>query len=654
MPRTSIRALLVDGDPSYARIVERVLAGAELAAFTLECVESLDAARDSMAGNEFDVVLLDLGLADAPGIEALHGLRNLSPDVPVVVLTANSDPKIGIQASAQGAQDFLYKGDLFSRALERVLLHAIQRQEMLGAIQEANDLLNRKNNQLEAANESLARKNKRLARLYDTAHQFVDNVSHEFRTPLTVIKEFVTLVRDGSYGELNSRHREILEIINDRVDDMAIMVEDMLDVSRLEVGLLSVWRRDSKISQIIDHVCPALERKAAVRNISFEVSVDPDLPSVYCDRDKIGRVIVNLATNALKFCDEGGSVKLWAKPGCDGSEVVVGITDDGPGMAPENLRKIFDRFNQVGMAGRGATRGFGLGLPIVKELVALNLGEMEVQSELGTGSCFSFTVPVSDASELAARYARHARGLQHKPHISLVTAQTSLPITDRDSELADEFLHDVFRASDLVIRTLANKWVILARTHEREVGAMLARVTEAWAQAASARLGEKLPEIRFLPAGSWELPAGTDDLFRCFRSELASARPMSVAPSVLVVDDDRELVRGLSLRLHAAGYDVFTAKDGNAAITSAIEHHPNAILMDNFMPGMDGIHAMDRLGEHPATKDIPIIMLSASIRDQQKALQQGARFFFQKPCNHHTIVAALGDIIKQPADAPAG
>ena len=654
MAKTSIRALLVEDDSCHAEIVGLVLAGAKLAAFEIQWVESLEAALDCIAGNEFDVVLLDLGLPDARGMEALHGVRKRSPDLPVVVLTANSDPNIGIQAVAQGAQDFLSKGDLSSRVLERVVVHAIQRQEMLATIQRANGLLDRKNGELITANELLDQKNKRLTRLYDTAHQFVDNVSHEFRTPLTVVKEFVTLVRDGAAGELNPRQREFLEIANDRVDDMAIMVEDMLDVSRLKLGLLSVWRRNSTIGEIIDHVRPTLERKAAVRDVSFEVCLDPDLPPTYCDRGKIGRVIVNLATNAVKFCAEGGSVKLWAKPGSDGSDVVVGITDDGSGIAPENLKNIFDRFKQVGTPARGATQGFGLGLAIVKELVALNLGEIDVQSELGSGSTFSFTVPVDDPHELATRYARHSHRLQKKPHVAMLAAEASLPITGENSDLADEFLHYVFRASDLVIRTSPNKWLIMAQSHKREVGAMLARVTDAWSQANGNRPGEKLPEIHFLPVGTWQLPAGADDLLRCFHSQLALMKPMPAVPSVLVVDDDRELVRGLSLRLHAAGYDVFTAKDGKAAIHSAIEHHPNAILMDNYMPGMDGIHAMDRLGEHPDTKDIPIIMLSASIRDQQKALQQGAKLFFQKPCNHNTIVAALGDVINQPAEAPAG
>ena len=517
---------------------------------------------------------------------------------------------------------------------------------------ENDSLLERKNRELTAANQLLDRKSRQLARIYDTTNQLLDHVSREFRTPLAVVKEFVTLVRDGSAGELNPRQREFLEIVNDRVGDMASMVENMLDASRLEAGLLSVWRRHSTIREITDQVCPTLERRAAMRNVSFETSLAADLPPVYCDREKIGRVILALATNAIDLCPEGGSVRLWAELGTDSCDVLVGVTDDGPGIAPEDLTRIFDRSGKMESAAQGISHGFGLGLAVVKELVALNLGKIDVQSTLGAGSTFSFTVPVNDASGLAARYARHACGLWSKPHLALVTAETSLPVTGRNSDLADQFLHHVFRPSDLVIRVLPNKWLIMAQAHEREVDAMLARVSDAWAQANRGPSGTRLPEIRFLPAGSWEFPADADDFFRRFRSELASMKPKPVAPSVLVVHDDRQLLSGLRLRLHAAGYDVLTAKDGNAAISSAIEHHPNAILVDNYILGMDGIRAMDRLGEHPDTKDIPIIMLSASIRDQQKALQQGAKFFLQKPCNHNTIVAALGNVINQPAETP--
>jgi CheY-like chemotaxis protein len=114
---------------------------------------------------------------------------------------------------------------------------------------------------------------------------------------------------------------------------------------------------------------------------------------------------------------------------------------------------------------------------------------------------------------------------------------------------------------------------------------------------------------------------------------------------VLVVDDDRDLLLGMRVRLSAAGYDVVTAEDGPKALHTAHELKPAAILMDNYMPGMDGVDVLEQLHGDPETQSIPVIMLSASVRDQQKALQRGARYFLQKPCESATVVAALSDVV---------
>ncbi len=117
---------------------------------------------------------------------------------------------------------------------------------------------------------------------------------------------------------------------------------------------------------------------------------------------------------------------------------------------------------------------------------------------------------------------------------------------------------------------------------------------------------------------------------------------------MLVVDDDRESRHGLTVQLKATGYKVLTASDGKAAIDSAIEHHPDAILMGSYMPEMNGLDALIHLGTHSDVKDIPVIILSTSLRDRDKALDEGARFFFQKPCPLETILTALGEVIGQP------
>ena len=635
---TRLRVLTVEDNPDNAQFIRRSLLKAQWTSFAVSHAETLAEADECLDSGEYDVVLLDLGLPDAQGFEGLRHLQDRFPEIPIVVLTANSDPAVAMEAASQGAQDYLTKDDANTHVLERVLHHAVGRHRMFL--------------QLRSANKALDQKNVWLEQLHETARHFVDTVSHEFRTPLTVIKEYVTIIRDGLAGPVTERQREFLEIANDRVDDLAIMVDDMLDVSRLEAGLLSVWRRESKVVDIFQHARPLLDRKAAVRHVSLEISSDEDLPIIYCDPEKIGRVVINLTTNAIKICGQGGNVKLWAQRARDANEVLIGVTDTGPGIAPENLKVIFQRFRQLDHATACSTKGFGLGLTIAKELVNLNFGEIHVESTVGEGSTFSFTIPAWDPLEVLRRYvARIEEDASDAKSTSLIVARSQpsrLPVV---SNVIDEFLQHHFRRNDLVIQANSHRWLIVVNCHECEMDRVLKRVTEAWSNANRNMPGKSLPEIIFRPAGTWTSATVSEALMREFATALVD---QPAAPTVLVVDDDRELVEGLEIRLRASGFHVLTAFDGKSGIRQAVEHGPDAILMDNCMPEMGRLEAISRLAKLPETSKIPIVILSASVRDQQKALEHGARFFLQKPCDAKTIMLALHDVMTtavSPGDA---
>ncbi|HYW78193.1 MAG TPA: response regulator, partial [Thermoguttaceae bacterium] len=594
MVKTHLRVLLVEDDFDHAEFIKRALEGAGLTTFELEHVESLAAAKAALETNDFEAVLLDLGLPDASGFEALREVRSQSPDVPIVVLTSNSDPSAGVEAAEHGAQDYMFKGEITLHTLERILRYAVGRQEMYLQLHRANKLLDQKNAEMQDANRLLDQKNIRLAQLYETAQQFVDNVSHEFRTPLTVIKEFVTLTRDGLGGAVTRQQCEFLDIANDRVDDLAIMVDDMLDVSKLEAGVLSVWRRKSRIEDIVAHVCQPLQRKAAIKNVALDVVLGDDLPIVFCDPEKVSRVVINLVTNAIKFCGDGGRVTLLARPGTDGSEVIVEISDNGPGIAKEDVKLIFDRFRQVENAARSSQKGFGLGLGIAKELVHLNLGTIGIASELGRGSTFSFSVPVFDPAEVIDRYLHRLQQIDHcVPYATLLVARISSPTENEHSTVeslglesanqADEFLQHIFRGSDLIVPIEDDKWMVLARCHQNEVDAMLQRVRTAWAEANDNRPTGRLPHITFEAKGTWCVETDLEELRQRLRSELTVRVEDRHVPRVLIVDDDREMLCGLDIRLTANGFEVLTATNGKTAIDSAIKNHPDAILMDNYM-----------------------------------------------------------------------
>jgi len=300
-------------------------------------------------------------------------------------------------------------------------------------------------------------------------------------------------------------------------------------VSKLEAGLLRVWRRVSRLDRIVDHIRPALERKAAIRKVLLEIALDDGLPEVYCDGEKIGRVITNLVTNAIKFSGDLGFIRLWASHDAEAGEVHVGVSDNGPGIDPDNLQLIFERFHQVQGATRNSTKGFGLGLGIAKELVSLNLGQIDVESQPGQGATFSFSIPVYNPSELVVRYLKRLNQLGSPGMAALLTvtlsdAGVALPLEIGLSDLADEVIQSLFRGDDLVVQCMPQRWVVVARCPERQTDAIVDRVRDGWGDATRNMPGAKLPPINLEVEGVWAIAAQAEELIRRFRAEL----PVSV------------------------------------------------------------------------------------------------------------------------------
>ena len=290
---------------------------------------------------------------------------------------------------------------------------------------------------------------------------------------------------------MTDEQNEYLEIVLNRVDDLSTMVDDMLDISKLEAGVLGACRCECQVSDIIENVRTTLQRKAIASKVSLDIALDEDLPTVYCDPEKIGRVIINLTVNALKFSNEGGHVQVWARRDSKESQLVIGVTDDGPGIALENVRAIFERFRQVEGNVRTSTKGFGLGLNIAKELVHMNFGEIAVESELGRGSTFSFSVPVADPSALLSRYFTRICS----PSVELLCATAEV---NSDQELlmdVEQFLQRQLRRSDLLFRAGMGRWLIVAASKEGESGPMMNRLQNARLEANRNRPVGALPEV---------------------------------------------------------------------------------------------------------------------------------------------------------------
>lgn len=497
---------------------------------------------------------------------------------------------------------------------------------------------------------------RRVEQLRQTAHRFVDDVSHELRSPLAVVKEYCSLVRDGLAGPTTVRQQEFLGVAISRIDDMSRLVDDMLDISKVESGSLGVRRERAPVARLLNAVWPTIERRAAQKKISLELAIDDELPELYCDIDKAGRALLNLAVNAIKFSPQQGQVTVSAQR-AEGESIRISVSDNGPGIAPEELSQVFARFRQLGPGRRGAAGGYGLGLSIASELARLNLGSLEADSEPGKGSTFSLLLPCADAAAMILRQIERWNNSEAGSK-RVTVLRASLPESaDEDlQEAADEVVQSPDADSQFVFRAAKGVWIIAVRGSSRELQERRGEISRRWREWRQNCPVPAEAELALATLGAWRMDLQRAALVARFRSAVKRGAAFSACAKVLLVDDDAELTQALNLRMRAAGYDVLTAQDPAHAVRAARDARPDAIVLDLAPQGDNPLATLEQLKADDRTRHIPVVMLSASIADQQRALDRGARFFLTKPFDAANVVCAVESSLAgdMPAAGEAG
>jgi PAS domain S-box-containing protein len=238
------------------------------------------------------------------------------------------------------------------------------------------------------------------ARLQET---FLSHVSHELRTPLTAIYFFTTNVLDGLLGDLTPEQREHLAFALDNVKQLKDMVGDLLDITRVGTHKLTVEPQHASPVKLIAEALSTCRTNAAVKNISLRSDLAPDLPYVWADPARVRQILINLIDNGIKFTPEGGTLTVEGRPFSeDNGFLRLSVSDTGCGISPENRELVFDRLAQVKSSAEASRSGLGLGLFIARELVSRHGGRIWVESQLGHGSTFNFTLPVFSLAKLCA------------------------------------------------------------------------------------------------------------------------------------------------------------------------------------------------------------------------------------------------------------
>jgi signal transduction histidine kinase/CheY-like chemotaxis protein len=443
-------------------------------------------------------------------------------------------------------------------------------------------------------------------------NEFVSTVSHELRTPLTSIKGYVDLILDGETGEINEIQREFLGIVKQNSDRLVALINDMLDISRIESGRIHLKIEPLDMLDLIAGGIDTFKAVVSQTGHKLACALPEDLPLAAGDRDRVGQVMINLISNAIKYSPSGGTVTVGARR--RDAQLVVSVGDEGIGISREDQEHLFDQFYRVESSLTREIGGTGLGLSICKTIIELLGGQIWVSSTLGKGSTFSFSLPIAP-KELVRTPA--VEGPLEKGGRVLVV--------DRSPEIAnliEIYLrregYDVvkaFSAEEAVRKALSEKPdVITLDVMMEDIDGfdLLQQIKEnpETSQIPVVILSIVCDEgkcCRLGAANYLEKPIDQEKLLGIVRDLVGTVD----TPLVLVVDDDRHIVDLLSRNLKNRGFAVASAYNGLEALAAVEAAPPDCILLDIRMPEMDGYQVMERLKSSSETAGIPIVVMTA-------------------------------------------
>jgi len=240
----------------------------------------------------------------------------------------------------------------------------------------------------------LADKSRQLEVVSQHKSEFLANMSHELRTPLNAIIGFSEVLTDRMFGQLNEKQEEYLKDIYASGQHLLSLINDILDLSKIEAGRMELELTGFDLPTVIDNALMLVRERARRRSITLLSAVASQLGQVRADEQKVRQVVLNLLSNAIKFTPEGGRIDVGAVP--KEGFVEVSVTDTGVGIAPEDLETVFEEFRQVGTAAK-KVEGTGLGLTLCRKFVELHGGKIWLTSEIGVGSTFTFSLPLRSA-----------------------------------------------------------------------------------------------------------------------------------------------------------------------------------------------------------------------------------------------------------------
>jgi signal transduction histidine kinase len=398
------RILIVDDQALNVALLEKVLRkdGYTAIASTTDPREAVALYREFRP----DLLLLDINMPHLDGFQVMEALHEVETDIflPILVLTAETDQAVRLRALDSGAKDFLTKPfdalEVLSRVrnlLETRLLQCRLRdynhhlemevQRRTAKLQNASDLVRQ-------AERKLVDKSPQTGATGQFDVETMANLTHELRTPLNVILGYAEILKNETSGPSgNSRHAEFAANIWEACNHILGIVNDFLDLSRVEAGKLSLEIRDVDVARTVQSSVNLLAHQAKAADVALKVDIPDDFPALRTDERRFRQALLNIVSNAIKFTPAGGSVTVKGRHNPRDGAMVFVISDTGIGIAAEDIPLVMRPFGQARNAGAHRYKGSGLGLPLTQRLIESLGGTFKISSHVGIGTVVTLTFP---------------------------------------------------------------------------------------------------------------------------------------------------------------------------------------------------------------------------------------------------------------------
>jgi signal transduction histidine kinase/CheY-like chemotaxis protein/CHASE3 domain sensor protein len=480
--------------------------------------------------------------------------------------------------------------------------------------------------------------------------EFISVVSHELRTPLTSIKGALQLALDDLRAGVQGEPEDLLDVALNNCDRLIRIINDILDVSKIEAGRLTLQARPAAVADLVATSVESVATMARAARIGIDVTIAPDVPQARVDPDRIVQVLVNLLSNALKFAPADSTVDIRARTTPRGL-IEISVADKGPGIPPESIGRLFNKFVQVDGSATRRAGGTGLGLAITKGIVDQHGGEIQVVSPAEGGTVFKFTVPAVRAS---VETPRDRRRLDAEPLVLVVD----------DDDYVRTVLQEVLERAGYSVIEAADGETAIALAASALPSLILLDLLmpgmDGWTVLRELSANSATADIPVL------VVSGADEKGELDRSVQVLEKPIDpeallaqirvltttgVAGRVLVADDDPELRTILDRALSRHGFRVHSVGDGADALETIKTSAVDLLVIDLAMPEIDGLAVIRAV--RASDSQIPILVISGTdaSRGRRQSLQLGANVYLTKPIEIASVVREVQRLIGKPSRA---